>query len=79
MNFSKSGKIFMVMVVAAVLAFAVTSFAGWGRGQGSYGYPMGPGYGMHGAWAEGPVITSYSIHYTKLYEKGGGKMKIFKR
>lgn len=54
MNFSKSGKIFMVLVVGAVLAFAVTSFAGWGRGQWGYGYHMGPGYGMHGAWAEGP-------------------------
>lgn len=55
MNFSKSGKIFMVLVVGAVLAFAVTSFAGWGRGHWGYGYPMmGSGYGMHGYWAEGP-------------------------
>lgn len=56
MNFSKSGKIFMVLVVGAVLAFAVTSFAGWGRGHWGYGYPMmGPGYGMHGGWGEGPM------------------------
>jgi zinc resistance-associated protein len=54
MNFSKTGKIFMVLVIAAVLAIAVTSFAGWGRGHMDYGYPMGPGYGMHRGWMDGP-------------------------
>ena len=48
MNFSKTGKIFMALVVVAVLAIAVTSFAGWGRGHMGYGYHMGPGYGMMG-------------------------------
>lgn len=53
MNFSKTGKIFMVLVIAAVLAIAVTSFAGWGRGHMGYGYHMGPGYGMRGGWGPG--------------------------
>ena len=55
MNFSKSGKIFMVLAIVAVLAIAVTSFAGWGRGYGGYGYHMGPGYGMHRGWGQGPM------------------------
>jgi len=54
MNFSKTGKVLMGLVVVAVLAIAVTSFAGWGRGHMGYGYHMGPGYGMHEGWAEGP-------------------------
>ena len=49
MNFSKTGKIFLVLAIVAVLAIAVTSFAGWGRGH------MGPGYGMHGGWGQGPM------------------------
>jgi len=53
MNFSKTGKIFMVLVIAAVLAIAVTSFAGWGRGHMGYGNHMGPGYGMRGGWGPG--------------------------
>ena len=53
MNFSKTGKIFMVLVIAAVLAVAVTSFAGWGRGHMGYGNHMGPGYGMRGGWGPG--------------------------
>jgi Spy/CpxP family protein refolding chaperone len=53
MNFSKTGKILMVMVVAAVIAIAVTSFAGWGRGHMGYGNHMGPGYGMRGGWGPG--------------------------
>ena len=43
----------MVLVIAAVLAIAVTSFAGWGRGHMGYGYHMGPGYGMRGGWGPG--------------------------
>jgi Spy/CpxP family protein refolding chaperone len=54
MNFSKTGKVFMVLVVVAVLAIAATSFAGWGRGHRDYGYHMGPGYGMSGKWGQGP-------------------------
>jgi Spy/CpxP family protein refolding chaperone len=54
MNFNKTGKIFMVLVIVAVLAIAVTSFAGWGRGHEGYGSHMGSGYGMHRGWAEGP-------------------------
>ena len=54
MNFNKTGKIFMVLTIAAVLAIAATSFAGWGRGHGGYGYHMGPGYGMHRGWGQGP-------------------------
>ena len=54
MNFSKTGKVLMGLVVVAVLAIAVTSFAGWGRGHRGYGYHMGPGYGMHEGWAQGP-------------------------
>ena len=54
MRFNKTGKIFMVLTIAAVLAVAATSFAGWGRGHGGYGYHMGPGYGMHRSWGQGP-------------------------
>ena len=54
MNFNKTGKIFMVLAIVAVFAFAATSFAGWGRGYGGGGYHMGPGYGMHGGWGQGP-------------------------
>jgi zinc resistance-associated protein len=55
MSFNKTSKIFMVLAIVAVLAIAVTSFAGWGRGHMGYGgYHMGPGYGMHRGWAEGP-------------------------
>jgi zinc resistance-associated protein len=64
MNFNKTAKVIMILVIAAVLGIGVTSFAGWGRGywgkgyQGS-GYPMGPygmgpGYGMmHQDWGYG--------------------------
>ena len=53
MNFSKTGKIFMVLAIVAVLGIAVTSFAGWGRGHWGYGDHMGPGYGMHRGWGDG--------------------------
>ncbi len=55
MNFSKTGKIFMVLAVVAVLAIAATSFAGWGRGHWGYGRHMGPEYGMHHGWEQGPM------------------------
>ncbi len=54
MNFSKTGKVFMVLAIVAGFAIAATSFAGWSRGYGGDGYHMGPGYGMHRGWAEGP-------------------------
>ncbi len=54
MSFNKTGKIFMVLAIVAVLGIAVTSFAGWGRGHGGYGDYMGPGYGMHRGWSDGP-------------------------
>ncbi len=55
MSFNKTGKIFMVLAIVAVLGIAVTSFAGWGRGHGGYdGDHMGPGYGMHRGWGDGP-------------------------
>jgi len=59
MNFSKTAKITMILVIAAVLGIGVTSFAGWGRGYWGNGYPMGPyhmgsGYGMmHQDWGYG--------------------------
>ena len=59
MNFSKTGKIFMVLAVVAVLSIAATSFAGWGRGHWGYGYHMGPGYGMHRGWGPGPGGYGY--------------------
>jgi Spy/CpxP family protein refolding chaperone len=52
MNFSKTGKIFILLATVAVLAIAATSFAGWGRGHWGYGYHMGPGYGMHRGWGQ---------------------------
>lgn len=54
MNFSKTGKIFMVLAIVAVLGIAVTSFAGWSRGHGGYGDHMGPRYGMHRGWGDAP-------------------------
>jgi Spy/CpxP family protein refolding chaperone len=54
MNFSKTGKIFIVLAIVAVLAIAATSFAGWGRGNWGYGHHMGSGYGMHRGWGQGP-------------------------
>ena len=54
MSFNRTGKIFMVLAIVAVLGIAVTSFAGWGRGHWGSGYHMGPGYGMHRGWADGP-------------------------
>jgi Spy/CpxP family protein refolding chaperone len=54
MSFNKTGKIFMVLAIVAVLGIAVTSFAGWGRGHWGYGNHMGPGYGMHRGWSDGP-------------------------
>lgn len=53
MSFNKTGKIFMVLAIVAVLGIAVTSFADWGRGHMGYGYHMGPAYGMHRGWADG--------------------------
>jgi Spy/CpxP family protein refolding chaperone len=54
MSFNKTGKIFIVLAIVAVFAIAATSFAGWGRGYGGSGYHMGPGYGMHRGWGQGP-------------------------
>lgn len=54
MNFSKTGKFFMVLAIVAVLGIAVTSFAGWGRGHWGYGQHMGAGYGMHRGWDDSP-------------------------
>ncbi len=55
MNFNKTAKIMMILVIAAVLGIGVTSFAGWGRGYWGSGYHMGPGYGMmHRGWDDGP-------------------------
>jgi len=54
MSFNKTGKILMVLAIVAVLGIAVTSFAGWSRGHGGYGDHMGPGYGMHRGWGDGP-------------------------
>ena len=47
MNFNKTAKIIMIVVIAAVLGIGVTSFAGWGRAYWGSGDHMGPGYGMH--------------------------------
>lgn len=54
MNFSKTGKIFTVLTIGAVIAIAATSFAGWGGGRWGHGYHMRPGYGMHHGWTGGP-------------------------
>jgi zinc resistance-associated protein len=53
MNFNKTAKIMMILVIAAVLGIGVTSFAGWGRGYWGSGDHMGPGYGMHQGWGYG--------------------------
>ena len=57
MNFSKTGKVLMVLIIAAVLAVAATSFAGWGRGGGKgWGgncWGPGSGYGSRGYGGQG--------------------------
>ena len=57
MNFNKTGKIFMVLAIVAVLAIAATSFAGWGRGGGrGWGgncWGPGSGYGPGGYGGQG--------------------------
>jgi Spy/CpxP family protein refolding chaperone len=57
MNFNKTGKIFMVLAIVAVLAIAATSFAGWGRGGGrGWGgncWGPGSGYGPRGYGGQG--------------------------
>ena len=56
----------MVLTVAAVLGIAAMAFAGWGDG---YGHMRGMmGYDGDDGLHHMDVITSYSIHYTKLYE-----------
>jgi zinc resistance-associated protein len=59
MNFNKTAKILMILVIAAVLGIGVSSFAGWGRGYWGNGYRMGPyhmgpGYMMQQGWGGGP-------------------------
>jgi len=55
MNFNKTAKVMMVLVIVAILGIGVTSFAGWGRGYWGGGYHMGQGYGMmHRGWDDGP-------------------------
>jgi zinc resistance-associated protein len=57
MSFSKTGKIFMVVVIVGVFAIAATSFAGWGRGGGrGWGgncWGPGSGYGSRGYGGQG--------------------------
>ena len=74
MNFSKTGKIFMVLAIAGVLAIAVTSFAGWGRGYGGGGYHMGPGYGMHRGWGQGPGGYGYQGYQSDLSDEDTAKL-----
>jgi Spy/CpxP family protein refolding chaperone len=74
MNSSKIGKIFMVLTIVAVLAIAVTSFAGWGRGHRGYGYHMGSGYGMHGGWGQGPMGYGGQGYQSDLSEEEIAKM-----
>jgi zinc resistance-associated protein len=52
MSMKKSAKIWMIIAIAAVLGFAATSFAGWGRGWS--GYCPGPGYGWSQRGFAGP-------------------------
>ena len=74
MNFSKTGKIFMVLAIVAVLGIAVTSFAGWGRGHGGYGYHMGPGYGMQRGWGDGPRGYGGSGYQSDLSDEDIAKL-----
>ena len=55
MSFNKTGKIFMVLAIVAVLGIAVSSFAGWGRGggRGWGGNCGGSGYGSRGYGGQG--------------------------
>ncbi len=74
MNFSKTGKIFMVLAIVAVLGIAVTSFAGWGRGHWGYGDHMGPGYGMHRGWGDGPRGYGGSGYQSDLSDEDIAKL-----
>jgi len=55
MSFNRTGKIFMVLAIVAVLGIAVSSFAGWGRGggRGWGGNCGGSGYGSRGYGGQG--------------------------
>jgi hypothetical protein len=59
MKSRKTGKILMVLAIVAVLGIAVTSFAGWGRGNWGYGM-MGQGYGMMGS-GNGMMSPGYGM------------------
>ena len=41
------------------------------RAQNRQGFPFGNGLVGFGLFQKGTVITSYSIHYTKLYDNHG--------
>ncbi len=69
MSFNKTGKIFIVLAIVAVLGIAVTSFAGWGAGHRGYGYHMGPGYGMQRGWSGGPMGYGGSGYQSDLSDK----------
>lgn len=66
MNFSKTGKILMVLAIVAVFAIAATSFAGWGRGH--------RGYGMHGGWGQGPRGYDAEGYQSDLSEEDIAKL-----
>jgi Spy/CpxP family protein refolding chaperone len=74
MNFSKTAKVFMTLAIVAVFAIAATSFAGWGRGYGGYGYHMGPGYGMHRGWGQGPMGYGYQGYQGDLNDEDIAKL-----
>ena len=73
MSFSKTGKIFMVVIIVAVFAITATSFAGWGRGGcrgwgGNCGGP-GSGYGSRGYGGQGYQSNLSDEDMTKLNQE----------
>ncbi len=73
MSFSRTGKIFMVVVIVAVLAITATSFAGWGRGGGrGWGgncWGQGQGYGPRGYGGQGYQSNLSEQEMTKLNQE----------
>ena len=54
MKMNTLGKVIGVAAVIAIVGFAATSFAGWGRGGGyCLGQGQGPGWGQRGGWGPG--------------------------
>ena len=76
-DFDKIVKVILLAMIAlCLIALVVTARKPGGTGASAGGPPGmagAPRAAATGAAGAGPVITSYSIHYTKLYEIMGSR------